>query len=381
MQDNEIYFKIYKWMPNLLGLKGAELEIYAIIYSFSSSGKPFTGSINWICDFIGTNYKTVIKYLKSLTEKGYIIKKDENANNGTTNAYTVNPEFVYVPEKTPAETIPAPETPAEISTDTPTTKENPVNTVVEKFNEICTSLERVDKLSSGMIKNIETLFDMAYTENDFEECFKLVESSKFLTGKKSDFMAEFNWIINPENFSDILSGKFVDGKNSKLNFSEVLKDVGFDFNKISFTPYSEADFKDIADRQTALGIPKKFSKDKIALKEILKFYLGYSCFHTANNKEYQNFENAVISSLVEMSSSNQNINGVSVNCFDVIDTINEIQKISRLDNWLNYFYEKTGQTLKDRPIKNKCAYLKTCIWNSMSDYIEELDQKYADENF
>ena len=92
-------------MPNLLGLKGAELEIYAIIYSFSSSGKPFTGSINWICDFIDTNYKTVIKYLKSLTEKGYIIKKDENANNGTTNAYTVNPEFVYVPEKTPAETI------------------------------------------------------------------------------------------------------------------------------------------------------------------------------------------------------------------------------------------------------------------------------------
>ena len=82
-----------------------------------------------------------------------------------------------------------------------------------------------------------------------------------------------------------------------------------------------------------------------------------------------------------MSSSNQNINGVSVNCFDVIDTINEIQKISRLDNWLNYFYEKTRQSLKDRPIKNKRAYLKTCIWNSMSDYLEELDQKYIDENF
>lgn len=109
MQDDEICFEIYNWMYKRLGLKGAELQIYAIIYSFSSSGKPFTGSINWICDFIGTNYKTVIKYLKSLTEKGYIIKKDENSNNGTANSYTVNPEFVYTPEKTPTEPTPAPD--------------------------------------------------------------------------------------------------------------------------------------------------------------------------------------------------------------------------------------------------------------------------------
>ena len=219
MQDNEIYFKIYKWMPNLLGLKGAELEIYAIIYSFSSSGKPFTGSINWICDFIGTNYKTVIKYLKSLTEKGYIIKKDENANNGTTNAYTVNPEFVYVPEKTSAETIPAPETPAKNSTDNPQ-----VNIIVEKFNEICTDLERVNKISSKTVEKIENLLKNGYTERDFEKCFKTVNASRFLRGQKNKFKAQFSWIVDPKNFETVLSGRYTDMQDFEVAGLEHFKE-------------------------------------------------------------------------------------------------------------------------------------------------------------
>ena len=107
MQDDEIYFEIYKWMSNRLGLKGGELEIYAIIYNFSSSGTPFTKSANWIGDLIGLKRCQITNILKNLTEKNYILK--ENSAKGYANAYTVNPEFVYTPENTPSETIPAPD--------------------------------------------------------------------------------------------------------------------------------------------------------------------------------------------------------------------------------------------------------------------------------
>ena len=201
MQDDEIYFKIYKWMYKRLGLKGAELEIYALIYSFSSSGKPFTNSANWIGDLIGLKRWQITNILKILTEKNYILK--ENSAKGYANSYTVNPDFVYTPEKTPTETIPAPETPAKNSTDNPQ-----VNIIVEKFNEICTDLERVNKISSTSSNEIEKLLKIGYTESDFEKCFQTVNLSRFLRGEKSKFKAQFSWII--KHFEDVLSGKYTD---------------------------------------------------------------------------------------------------------------------------------------------------------------------------
>ena len=200
MQDDEIYFKTYKWMYKRLGLKGAELQIYAIIYSFSSTGKAFTKSANWIGDLIGLKRCQITNILKNLTEKNYILK--ENSAKGYANAYTVNPEFVYTPENTPAETIPAPETPAKNSTDNPQ-----VNVIVEKFNEICTDLKRVDKISSKLAGTIKELLKK-YTVSDFEKCFKTVNASRFLRGQKCKFKAQFSWIIN--HFEDVLSGRYTD---------------------------------------------------------------------------------------------------------------------------------------------------------------------------
>lgn len=199
MQDDEIYFKIYKWMYKRLGLKGGELNIYALIYSFSSSGKPFTKSANWISDLIGLKRCQITNILKILTEKNYILK--ENSAKGYANSYTVNPEFVY----TPTEPIPVPETPAKNSTDNPQ-----VNIIVEKFNEICTDLERVNKISSKTVEKIENLLKNGYTERDFEKCFKTVNASRFLRGQKNKFKAQFSWIVDPKNFETVLSGRYTD---------------------------------------------------------------------------------------------------------------------------------------------------------------------------
>ena len=65
------YYQISGWMINRLNLKGVALSAYAIIYGFTQDGEnEFTGSVQYLCDFVGGVSKpTIIKALKELVEK------------------------------------------------------------------------------------------------------------------------------------------------------------------------------------------------------------------------------------------------------------------------------------------------------------------------
>ena len=92
---DENYYQISGWMVNRLGLKGAELQVFAIIYGFSQDGESkFTGSINYLCDWLGVSRPTVMKTLKELTDKEFIIKETEVLNGVTFNHYRVNLPYV-----------------------------------------------------------------------------------------------------------------------------------------------------------------------------------------------------------------------------------------------------------------------------------------------
>ena len=89
--NDENYYQISGWMLNRLGLKGAELQIFAIIYGFSQDGESvFSGSLNYLCDWVGASRPTVIKALKELVSKEYIIKETHEVNNVTFNRYKAN---------------------------------------------------------------------------------------------------------------------------------------------------------------------------------------------------------------------------------------------------------------------------------------------------
>ena len=94
IQDNN-YFQISGWMLNRLKLKGTDLQIYAIIYGFSQDCESeFTVSLQYLCDFTGTSRTTVIKSLKSLVEKEFIIKTENNINGVIFNRYKANLQVV-----------------------------------------------------------------------------------------------------------------------------------------------------------------------------------------------------------------------------------------------------------------------------------------------
>ena len=77
--DNDSYYITYSWMVRTLKLKGVDLNVFAIIYSYCQNGR-FYGSLSYLEEMTGTTRKTVIKSLGFLCEQGYITKSEFEYN-------------------------------------------------------------------------------------------------------------------------------------------------------------------------------------------------------------------------------------------------------------------------------------------------------------
>lgn len=79
--NRENYIALQGWMLTDLKLKGNELIIYACIYGFSQAeNQVFNGSLKYLADWTNSTKQGVMKCLKSLEEKGFIVKKDNYIN-------------------------------------------------------------------------------------------------------------------------------------------------------------------------------------------------------------------------------------------------------------------------------------------------------------
>ena len=89
---DENFYTVLGWMLNVLELKGNELIIFAIIYSFSQDGESeFTGSIKYLQDFANIkSHNTVLAALNTLVDKNLIIKRYYEKDNVHRVAYKVN---------------------------------------------------------------------------------------------------------------------------------------------------------------------------------------------------------------------------------------------------------------------------------------------------
>ena len=75
------YIAVQGWMIRDLELKGNELLVYACIYGFSQAeNQVFSGSLQYLADWTNSTKQGVTKCLKSLVEKGFIIKTDRVIN-------------------------------------------------------------------------------------------------------------------------------------------------------------------------------------------------------------------------------------------------------------------------------------------------------------
>ena len=87
------YVVIQGWMLTRLGLKGNELMIYAVIYGFTQNGETeFVGSMKYLADWTNSTVESVRKCIKSLIDKGYIVKTLDGSG---VNAYKAVLSAIY----------------------------------------------------------------------------------------------------------------------------------------------------------------------------------------------------------------------------------------------------------------------------------------------
>ena len=91
-------FQVYGWMATKLKLKGNELLIYAIIYSFSRNDNGngvFNASTAYLCEWIGATKKTVVEAIANLINKDLIIKLEDNSQKRKPNVYKINEQILF----------------------------------------------------------------------------------------------------------------------------------------------------------------------------------------------------------------------------------------------------------------------------------------------
>lgn len=105
--NDENYYIIHGWMLNRLGLKGTQLQVFSIIYGFSQDGEnEYSGSLSYLCDFTGASKPTIIKALSELSDRGFLIKRQERINGVLFNHYSANLQVVKNFNQGSKETLP-----------------------------------------------------------------------------------------------------------------------------------------------------------------------------------------------------------------------------------------------------------------------------------
>lgn len=95
------FYTVFGWMLNVLGLKGNELTIFAIIFSFSQDGvSEFEGSVSYLQRFAHIDSKqTVYTMLDRLKTKNYIKRRGFKEGNVQRYAYSADLEAIDAMKK------------------------------------------------------------------------------------------------------------------------------------------------------------------------------------------------------------------------------------------------------------------------------------------
>ena len=82
--------------------------------------------------------------------------------------------------------------------------------VLSLYNNICLELSKVIKLSDKRKKQINKMFCLGYSLEDFKKVFENTQKSTFLSGKANNcsWKANFDWLIKEDNFLKVLEGNY-----------------------------------------------------------------------------------------------------------------------------------------------------------------------------
>ena len=90
-----------------------------------------------------------------------------------------------------------------------------IDVFVNLYYKKCPSLPKLKKVTDSRIKTVNARLKENRDIKFWEEFFMKVEASDFLSGRKTGWVATFDWILKPANFIKIIEGNYDNRKATK----------------------------------------------------------------------------------------------------------------------------------------------------------------------
>lgn len=222
------YYTVFYWFIHELGLKGAELPIFAIIYAFSQDEVSyFSGSQSYIAEFAGVTRRTVINVIDNLIKKGLVnkeIKHDEirykvnfdtvkkihkgceMVSQGVCNDFTGGVKWFHKGcEMVSHNNKPYIDIDNNRDIDTMSTfinywNENIANSTIKSITKINPNSQRYHNLNARVKE---------HGVDEIKKAMDNIAKSDFLNGKNNrGWTITFDWFVKPNNFIKVLEGNY-----------------------------------------------------------------------------------------------------------------------------------------------------------------------------
>lgn len=83
--------------------------------------------------------------------------------------------------------------------------------VISAYNEICTSLPKVQKVTDARVKHVKARLQ-DHGLDEIKSAFMIAERSDFLSGRKTGWRADFDWLMKENNLVKVLEGNYTDAR-------------------------------------------------------------------------------------------------------------------------------------------------------------------------
>lgn len=223
--------KNYTAMSNChLRDKNLSLKAKGLLSIVLSLPNDWDYSINGLVTLCKEEATAVRSALKELEDYQYLIRNQHQDEQGKFNYEYI---FFEIPTnqpyiENPYTDVPYTENRIQLNTNTLNTDNEivstTVDTIIRAYNELCPSLPAVQKATTERKNKVKARLK-TFDEDEIKACFILAEQSDFLTGRRGEWKANFDWFVkNDTNMQKVLEGTYANTMaEKKLTTEERLK--------------------------------------------------------------------------------------------------------------------------------------------------------------
>lgn len=162
-------------------------------------------------------YSDVLAFAESKNNQSSANLPEDSLKNDT--KQVINPEVILKEKNSIVKKRKEEQTEEEIEIDIslPNSEDKTFLEIINIFNSICIEIPKVQSLSEKRKGSIRGILK-EYSLEQIGDVFRNVSESNFLKGKVTNFIASFDWIMQPDNFIKILEHNYKNnGKEQSTN--------------------------------------------------------------------------------------------------------------------------------------------------------------------